>query len=184
MSEENTFSRIILIFIAAVAIAVAIVGGYVWANWVPTPYSGQILSVNYYSIHNDLSQPTTTEGVGGQNEVYDEILVFANVRVRNVSKEPLYLSDMWAVANLPGEDDNSSAVATSDFQKVFIAYADTSQYQKPPLLRDITLQPGQQVDGMMIFNYQMNQAKWDSRTGLDINIQFIHKKPLVLHVAK
>jgi hypothetical protein len=182
MSEENSPSRILLIILAAIIIPVVAVAAYVLINREPTPYAGQVLSVNVYPIHRDLSQPTTTEGVGGQNDVYDEILLLADVRIQNTAKIPLFIHDMWADVDLPNESDRSSAASASDFDKVFIAYPDLQQYKKSPLPRDLTLQPGQQVEGQMIFNYSMDKAKWDSRTGTDINIAFIHQNPLVLHV--
>jgi hypothetical protein len=184
MSEENSPLRIILIIIVAIIIPVVVVGGYVLVNRERTPYTGQIVSVNVYPIHRDLSQATTTEGIGGQNETYDEILVLADVRIQNVAKIPLFIHDMWAVANLPDETDRSSAASTSDFEKVFIAYPDTKQYQKEPLLRDTTLQPGQSVEGQMVFHYQMTQAQWNSRNSMDIDIGFLHQNPLVMNVPK
>lgn len=184
MSEENSPSRIILIIIAAVIIPIVVIGGYVWVNREPIPYSGQVLSVNVYPIHRDFKQPTTTEGLGGQAETYDETLVLADVRIRNTAKIPLYLHDMWAVANLPDETDRSTAASGSDFDKVFIAYPDLKQFQKAPLPRDLTLQPGDQVEGQMIFHYQISKAQWDSRNSMDISISFLHQNPLVLNVPK
>jgi len=183
MSEETKSYHPWFTIFAAIIIVAAGTAAYVYFGRVPTPYTSQVLSVNIYPIHRDLSQPSTTGGIGGQNEVFDEILVLADVRITNVAKIPLYLHDMWVVTNFPDESDRSTAASTSDFEKVFIAYPDLKQYEKAPLLRDITIQPGQQVEGMLVFNYQMNKAKWDTRTGMDITLDFIHQNPLVLHVA-
>jgi hypothetical protein len=183
MSEETKSYHPWFTIIAAVVIVAAATAAYVYFARVPTPYTGQVLSVNVYPIHRDFSEPTTTQGIGGQNETFDEVLVLADVRIKNVAKIPLYLHDMWVDTSFPGETDRSSAASASDFDKVFVAYPDLRQYQKAPLLRDITIQPGQQVEGMMVFNYQMNKAQWDARTGMDITLDFIHQNPLVLHVT-
>lgn len=182
MSEETRPYHPWLTILAAFVIVTAAVAFYVWYARIPTPYAGQIVSVNVYPIHRDLSQPTSIGGIGGHNDVYDEILLLVDVRITNVSKIPLYLRDMWADANLPDAPYRSSAASTSDFDKVFIAYPDLQQYKKQPLLRDLTIPPGQSVEGMMIFNYQMDKAKWDSRTGTDIGLSFIHQKPLILQL--
>lgn len=182
--DELKPSRNLFILLAAVLIPVIAVAAYVVINRVPNPHTGQVLSVNVYPIHRDLTQTTTTEGIGGQNETYDEILLLTDVSITNTAKVPLYLHDMWANVNLPDESDRSSAASATDFDKVFIAYPDLAQYKKNPLPRDLTLQPGQQVEGMMIFHYQMNKQQWDSRSGVDVNISFIHQPPLVLHIAK
>lgn len=184
MSQDNPSYRIILILIAAIVIAGGAVAGYVWVNYVPTPYKGQVLSVNLYPIHHDITQPTTIEGVGGQAESYDEMLVFADVSIRNAGKHPLIIQDMWANVNLPGETDRSGATSHSDFEKVFEAYPQSKPFEKPPLLRNTTIQPGRQVEGEMIFNYQMPQAKWNTRTGMDISVSFIHQGAMVMHVGK
>ena len=182
MSEETRPYHPWFTILAAFVIVTAAVVFYVWYARVPTPYAGQVVSVSVYPIHHDLSQPTTTEGIGGHNDVYDEILLLVDVRITNVARIPLFLRDMWADVNLPDSPYRSSAASTSDFDKVFIAYPDLQQYKKPPLLRDLTIQPGQTVEGMMIFNYQMDKAKWDSRTGTDVGLSFIHQKPFILQL--
>lgn len=184
MSEENSPLRIILIIVAAIVIPMAVVAGYVLINRTPPPYAGQVLSVNIFPIHRDLTQKTTVEGIGGTSDVYDEMLVLANVRIRNVAKIPLFVHDMWAVVNFPDETDRSTAASKTDYDKVFIAYPDLQKYKTDPLPRDITLQPGQEVEGTVVFNYQMSLAQWASRDGMDINVAFLHHPPLVMHVAK
>lgn len=184
MAEETTPLRIILIIIAAIIIPVVVVGAYVVINREPNPYKGQVLSMNVYPIHRDYTQKTTTEGIGGQNDTYDEILVFANVRITNTAKIPLYIHDMWAIVDAPDETSRATAVSASDFQKVFVAYPDTQRYQKPMLSRDATIQPGQQVEGEMIFSYQMNQQQWQSTTDMNIDVGFLHQNPLVMKIPK
>jgi hypothetical protein len=184
MTEENSSYRAALIIIAAFVIAVSAVAAYVWFGRVPTPYAGQVLSTHVYSIHHNLSQPSSTEGLGGQNDVYDEIIVLANVRIQNVAKIPLFLHDMTATANLPDEVDHSTAASDSDFDKVFIAYPDLAPYKQAPMPHELTIPPGQTVVGQMIFNFQMPQAQWDTRSSMDISINFLHQEPLILHVAK
>lgn len=184
MSEQNPAYRAALIVIVAVVIVIAAIAAYVYFGRTPVPYQGKILSVNVYPIHHDMSEPTTTEGVGGQNETYDEVLLFVNVSVKNTAKVPLYLRDMWAVVDLPDENEKSSAVAHDDFSKVFLAYPETKQYEKPPLERDITLQPGQQATGLMIFNYQITQKQWDSANGLSVSLSFHNQNPMVMKLPK
>lgn len=182
MRDENPAYRAVLIVIIAVVVVLAAIAAYVYFGRTPVPYQGNILSVNVYPIHHDMTQPTTTGGVGGQKETYDEILIFANVSVKNTAKIPLYLRDMWATIDLPDENEKSTAVSQSDFSKVFLAYPETKQYQKPPLARDITLQPGQQVEGMMIFNYQISQKQWESATGMNVSLSFVNQNPMVMRL--
>ena len=146
-----------------------------------------MLSVNVKPIHRVLStgpvNGSRTEGVQGQPDIYDEVIVLAEVRIKNQTDIPLFLHDMWGVVHLPDEDQRSLAASGRDFAKVFVAYPDLKPLRKDPLPRDLTLTPGQQVEGMVIYNYQISKAQWDSRTGMDLTFTFLHQKPLVLQVA-
>ena len=182
MSEETQSYHPWLTILVAIIVVAAGTAAYVYFGRVPTPYSGQLQSVNIYPIHENLDAPTTTGGIGGQGDVFDEILVLVNVHIKNVAKIPLYLDDMSAITSFPGATDHASGVSDSDFNKLFVAYPALNKYKMPPLRRNITIQPGQQVDGLMIFSYQMDQNQWNTNTGMDVHVSFVHQNPLILHI--
>lgn len=182
MSEENPSYRAVIIVIIAVAVVLGAIAAYVYLGRAPVPYQGQILSVNVYPIHRDLTEHTTTEGIGGHNETYDEILLFANVSVKNTAKIPLRLENVWSNVNLPDENEQSNAVSLADFKNVFLAYPETRQYQKPPLPPNLTLQPGQQAEGMVIFSYQINQKQWESAKAMSVSLGFDDQNPMVMRL--
>lgn len=185
MSEETRSYYPWKPIVLAVIVVSAAIAAYVYFGRVPDPYSAKLINVNVYPIHRNYTSPTTVQGIGGENETYDQVLVLADVRITNISnKVPLYLSDMSASVELPDETQRSSAVSAADFDKLFLVYPDLKQYQKPMLLRDVTIQPGQSVEGLMIFSYQINQQQWQSATAMNINVDFIHQKPLVIPVPK
>lgn len=182
MSEENPSYRAVVIVIIAVVVVLGAIAAYVYLGRAPEPYQGKILSMNVYPIHHDLTEHTTTEGIGGQNETYDEILLFANVTVKNTAKIPLYLQNVWSNVNLPDQNEQADAVSLADFKKVFIAYPDTKQYEKPPLPPNLTLQPGQEAQGMVIFSYQINQKQWESAKAMTVSLGFVNQNPMVMHL--
>jgi len=189
MSEETITSKAWFPVVGAFAFVVLAIGAYVYFNTKPPVHAGEVLSVNIYPIHRELStgpaKGASETGITGQGDTFDEVIVLVDARIKNQTDIPLFLHDMWAVVDLPDdEQERSLASSQTEFGNVFIAYPSLKPLKKNPLLRDITLQPGQQVEGMMIFSYQISQAQWDSRSGLDITMTFQHQKPLLLHVAK
>jgi hypothetical protein len=185
MSDTRSGNNAWLVVLVAFVIVVAAIGAYVYFDQKPPVHAGQVLSLDVYPIHRELnSNGPATEGLQGQSETYDEVLVFADVRVENHTSIPLFLHDMWAILDLPDGLQRSTAASPADFAKVFAAYPDLAHLKKDPLPRSLTLTPGQKVDGLLVFNYQINKAQWDARNGLDIYFSFLHQKPLILHVAK
>ena len=188
MSEEKITSKAWFPVVVAIAVAVlAAAGVFAWIYTRPALQTGKVLSVNVKPIHRELGtgpvNGSRTEGVAGQPDIYDEMIVLADVEIKNQTDIPLFLHDMWGVVHLPDDDQRSLAAPSRDFEKVFIAYPELKQLEKAPLPRDITLTPGQQVEGMVIYSYPISQAQWDSRTGMDLTFSFLHQKPLVLQVA-
>ena len=187
MSRETITSKAWFPAVGAFVLVVVAIGAYVWINNKPPVHAGQVISVNTYTIHRELStgpvNKSSSEGVAGQPDVYDQMIVLVDVRIKNQTDIPLFLHDMWGVAHLSDEDQRSLAASGSDFAKVFVAYPDLKSLQKNPLPRDLTLAPGQQVEGMVIYNYPISKAQWDSRIGMDLTFTFLHQKPLVLQVA-
>jgi hypothetical protein len=168
--------------LAATVIVVACIGTYVWINNHGPVHAGEVISVSAYPIHRELSTGAGLGGVNGAPNIYDEVIVIANVKIKSQTKLPLFLHDMWANVTLPnGDIQQSLAASGEDDKKVFVAYPTLAGQQKTPLPRDITLTPGQEVEGQMIFHFPITEKDWDARKGFDVVVGFIHQKDLVLH---
>jgi hypothetical protein len=189
MSDESKSNNAWLTVGGAFIFVVLAIGAYVWIYNKPPVHAGDVLSVSIYPIHRQLStgpiDGSRTEGVQGSGDTYDEVIVLVEVLIKNQTSIPLFLHDMSAVVDLPdGQQERSLAALPGDFAKVFVAYPDLKPLRQDPLPRDLTLEPKQQVKGMLIFNYPISKAQWDSRNGMDITMIFLHQKALVLHVPR
>jgi hypothetical protein len=185
MAKEAITSKTWFPAVGAFVLVVLAIGAYVWINNKPPVHSGQVLSMDVYPIHRELStgpvDGSRTDGLQGQPDIYDQLIVLANVRIKNQTDIPLFLHDMWSVVHLrDGEDERSLAASAKDFDKVFIAYPDLKPLRKDPLPRDLTLAPGQQVEGMVLYNFPISKAQWDSRSDIEMRFSFLHQKSLVL----
>lgn len=183
MSErESTGNHPLLIVFVAVIVVVGIIGAYVWATYTGPVHTGQVVSVTAYPIHRELSTGSGLGGLNGGPNVYDEVIVIADVRIKSTTKLPLFLQDMMADVTLAnGEVQESRAANGEDARKVFVAYPELAPHKGPPVPRGITMTPGQVVDGQLIFHFPITKQDWDSRKAFDITVGFINQKSLVLH---
>ncbi|WP_446744063.1 hypothetical protein [Silvibacterium acidisoli] len=168
----------------AAVVVVAAIAAYVFLGRKPPVHSGQVLSVHVYPIHRELKPASGTEGMQGVGDTYDQLILLADVSIKNETNIPLFLRDMYADVQLAETPQRSAAATVTNLEKVFVAYPELKQYQKTPLARDTTLQPGQQIEGLMGFVFPMSKAQWDSRTGEDLTFIFLHQNALKLHVTK
>jgi hypothetical protein len=170
--------------IAAIVVSAGIIGAYVWATWTGPVHSGTVTSLYAYPIHRELSTGSGLGGVNGGPNITDEVIVIASVQIKSTTKLPLFLNEVYGNLTLPdGQVEQSLAASGSDYRKVFVAYPALAAQQKTALPRDITLSPGQVVEGQVVFHFPITEAQWNSRKGFDVDIRFIHQNDLVLHTA-
>lgn len=182
MTEEtNPVKRALLIVLAATVIVVLTIGIYVYIDEKPPVAVGQIVKLDVTPIHTEMRVGAGAQGIQGGIDTYDQLLILAQVQVRNQSKNPLYLHDMWSdLTTNNGDEERSLAANKTDFQSVFVAYPQMTSFKQEPLLRDITVQPGQSAQGLVIFHYPITKDQWDARHGFQAVISFMNQKNLIL----
>lgn len=182
--RDQTGIHPLLTVVAAIVIFVAVVGGYVWFNNKPPADAGEVVSVSAYPIHRELSTGSALGGISGGANIYDELIVIADVRISSKTNVPTSLFEIWGDVTLDnGDSQRCLAANNTDYHKVFIAYPDLASQQKTPLPRGATIAPGQQIDGQLIFHYPISKQQWDQKKTFDIDVEFTHEKDLVLHVS-
>jgi hypothetical protein len=183
MSERNgTGFHPLLVVLVAIVIVVGVIGTYVWVTWTGPVHAGQVVSVSAYPIHRELSVGGGLGGLKGQPNVKVEVIVIADVKVKSTTKLPLFLHDMWGEVTMPNGDVLQSLAASGeDYKKVFIAYPALEAQKETPMPRGITMTPGQEIEGQLIFHYPITQKDWEGRKQFDVVIGFINQKNLVLH---
>jgi hypothetical protein len=168
------------VLIAAVIVTIAI-GSYFYFGAIPPAAVGEITHLTAYPIHRDSKGEKAADPDAAKAEnAFDEIIVIVELRLRNQTSGPIFLSDMSALLNLPTEEHRSLAATTADYDRVFIAYPELAPMKREPLLRDITIPAGATAEGQLIFNYPITKDQWDMRRSLDLTISFLHQKDIIL----
>ena len=148
----------------------------------PAPVAnGQVLSLDVVPIHNVSGGGIIAGGISGQPETFNEIMVFANVALKNTGKVPIHLIDMDAYVYVPGGTIyQNGAASQKNFNRVFMAYPNLKSKEGKPLLRDTTPQPGQQTTGQLIFHYPFTLKQWQSHTKIHLVFTWTHQPNLVI----
>jgi hypothetical protein len=168
------------VLIAAFIVIVAI-GAYLYFGAIPPVATGEIMHLTACPIHSVSNTALAANPSAAKVEnTFDEVIVVAEVRLRNQSRGPIFLSDMAGLLTLPAEEHRSLAANATDFNRVFVAYPQLLPMKQQPLLRDITIAPGETVEGQLIFNYPVTKDQWDARRSYDVTLSFLHQRDLVL----
>ena len=179
----NLAARIV---VAALILSIAIAAYFHFGQRKPVA-SGDVARISLYPIHSVISGGGSNEpGMAGQDEAYDQLLVFAQVHVRNLSPDPLTITEMVGDIMLPTEARNGEGEPTSraaslyDFDRLFSAYPKLAPLRMDPLQRDTVIAPGQTAEGLLVFNYHMSKEAWEQRKGFSVTVSF--SNGVVIHI--
>jgi hypothetical protein len=74
----------------------------------------------------------------------------------------------------------SYAGSKSDYDRVFLAYPDMPVPHGPALPLNLTMNPGQTVDGTFVSSFRLTKQQWDARKDLNFSFTFRYQPSLVL----
>lgn len=159
--------------LAAAIVAGALVAAWFYFGQRSAIANGDVARITLYPIHNAMSGGGDEQGMQGQNQGYDQLIVFAQIHVHNLSKVPLTILELQGNVTMQDATESTSLAASqTDANRLFGAYPKLAPLRMDPLLRDTVIQPGQTVEGMLVFNYSMNKAQWEQRKKFEVNVTF------------
>ena len=164
--------------IAALLVTIA-VALYVLATQKPPVVSGEIVQIWTHPNHV-VTSGFDANGESMAKQSFDQVLVFAHIKLRNQSKAPLYLEDV--LANLSQADGilSVSAGSSGQYGEVFLAYPELAALHSNPLSPHATLEPGQSMEGNVFWIFRMSRQEWDARRDLNFTFRFQYQANLVL----
>jgi hypothetical protein len=145
----------------------------------PPVAAGEVTQVWIHPVHT-INRPTDAAGVQQSARVFDQVLVFAHLRVRNQSDQPIVIKDLMTNATMDGAIHSSYAASPVDFDRIFIAYPDLKALHTTTLSKDTIIQPNQVLDGLIVSAFHVSQEAWDSHQDMNFNVDFKYHPGLVL----
>ncbi len=146
----------------------------------PQPFAvGEAPQVWVHPVHT-LNTPIDAAGEQTAGEVFDQVLVFAHIRVRNESKEPIVLKELLTNVELDDGIHSSYAATATDFGRIFVAYPQLASLHTAPLLRDAVIQPGQVDEGMIVSAFRVSKEQWTARKNLNFTVELKYHPDLII----
>jgi hypothetical protein len=182
VDEPTNFGRMALRVLIALVISSLVVLAWVRFGRKTPVATGDIARVAIYPVQAKITGGAAgTPGMQGQDEIVNQLLVFAHVRLHNPNSAPITIVDDWAVLTLPdGETSRSDGTSQANFEKLFQAYPQLAPLRMDPLRRDTQIPPGQSVDGLAVFSYPLSREQWDARKGMQLTVSFNGAKDVTL----
>jgi hypothetical protein len=172
-------SHVVVASVIATIVVTILVAVYVIAGQKPPLASGEVLAVWVHPQHTETSG-FDANGDPVARENFDQVMVFAQVRLHNQSEQPLFLSEIVTNATLADGIHSSYAATAADYSRIFLAYPGIPVPHGKALPLETTLDPGQTVEGTFVSAFKMTKEQWDARKSLNFTFAFRYEPNLVL----
>jgi hypothetical protein len=163
---------------AAVLVSMAI-AGYFIAGLKPPPLTGQVETVWVHQQHTQ-TKGFDANGAPIPSDTFDQVYVFALIKLHNQSDKPLFVHQIMTNATLNDGIHTSYAATASDYDRVFLAYPDMPVPHGKALSPDTTIEPGQTVEGSVVSAFRLTKLEWDARKDLNFTIGVQYQPNLLL----
>jgi hypothetical protein len=152
---------------------------YVRLGEKPPVATGEVTNIVAHLMHRETSG-LDANGAPMPKDVFDQVLVFAHVRLRNQTKGPLFLHQIMANATLPDGIHTSYAASPVDYERIFQGYPELASLHGHPIPIETTLEAGQTLEGEFVSALRLNKSEWDSRKDLDFTFGFRYQPLLTI----
>ncbi len=164
LGEELTkgTSHVVVATIVATMVVAIAVAVYVLAGEKPPVASGEIVQVWAHPSHVDTSG-FDANGEAMEKLNFDQVILFAHIKLRNQSKVPLFLEDVLVNVRLPEGGLSVSQGDAAQYREILLAYPELTAMRGVPISPRTMLQPGQSLDGIVFWVFRVTKQQWDAR---------------------
>jgi hypothetical protein len=179
--EEYTKGSSHLVWASVIAVLVvsAAIAAFMLLGEKPPVAAGEIVQV--WACPQDVeTSGFDASGASMGKESFDRVLLFAHVRLRNRSGNPLLLEDILANLKLADGTLSVSAGSPAQYEEIFVAYPKLAALHGNVLAPRTVIAPGQSLDGTVFWAIRRSKLEWEGRQGLDFTFTFQYQPSLRL----
>lgn len=181
LGEELTkgSSHLVWASVIAAVIVSAAIAFYVIVEQKPPAATGAIEQVWIHPQHTETSG-FDANGAAMAKESFDQIYVFARVKLQNQSKQPLFVHSIMTNAKLEDGIHTAYDATSTDYERVFLAYPSIPVPHGKPLSPETTIPPGEALEGYIVAAFRVTKEQWDARKDLTFIFAIQYQPDLVL----
>ena len=175
---KGTGNPILATVFAAVVVSLAI-AIYFISGIKPPAITGEIEQVWVHPQHTE-SSGFDANGAPMAKESFDQVYVFALIKLHNQSPNPLFLHNIMTNATMDDGIHSSYAATATDYNRVLLAYPSMPVPHGNALSPQLTINPGQTVEGSIVSAFRVTKEQWDARKNLDFTFSIQYQPNLTL----
>jgi hypothetical protein len=175
---KGTGNPVLATVFAAIVVSLAI-AIYFISGMKPPAITGEVEQVWVHPQHTE-SSGFDANGAPMAREDFDQVYVFAQVKLHNQSNHPLYLHSIMTNATLDDGIHSSYVAPAGDYDRVLLAFPYLPVPHGKPLSPQLTINPGQTVEGTVVSAFRVTKAQWDARKSLDFTFGIPYQPSLTL----
>ena len=172
-------SHVIWATVMAIVLVSLIIAFYAWTGQKRPVASGEVVQVWAHPRHVE-TPGVDANGAPMAVDRFDEVLVFAHIRLENQTKHPLALQDILANATLGDGILSVSAGNAAQYEEGFLAYPELSALHSTPLPPRTMIAAGQTLDGNAFWAVRRTKQEWDARKKLNFTFRFEYQSSVTL----
>jgi hypothetical protein len=181
LGEEFTkgSSHLIWTGVIAAVVVTIVIAIYVFVGQKPPAITGEIEQVWAHPMHTETSG-FDASGAAIPRESFDQVMVFARVKLHNQSKIPLFLLHVLTNATLTDGIHSSYAASATQYDELFMVHPELAWLHGAALSPHATIDAGQTVEGTLVSSFHLTKQQWDAHKDLNFTFSVRYQPLLVL----
>jgi hypothetical protein len=111
-------------------------------------------------------------------------MVLVQVNVSNIGNKPIWVRNIKAQLKTDQGEWTDDAASPVDFARYFQALPVLAEHQSAPLKPEAKINPGGQVQGMVLVSFPVAKDAFDKRKSLTVTLENYDRRPMVISEKK
>lgn len=143
-----------------------------------------VLGYREYMVEKPSATGTVATVVAVELPSKDRVLVAVKLHLKSIAGESQVVHSVAVRMQVAGKEYKDFPSSAFEVPRYLAAYPDLKSAEATPLAVDTKLPPGAEQDAMIAVAFPVNKAAFDSRSSLQVQVNFREHRPLIMREQK